>query len=483
MTDLLELIWRFLRVQPLENFLGLLPWHLIAVLAGLGLLGGFGLHFLIGYVFRFYRRGPRLAWWLSSPSLIVMLLLVEVLLGAYLLGSRAGALVSVNVTEDLSDRMGRLLLQPVFGDPQITALQASEVGQGVLVTTLASAAGAEYRASLQALIVPPGVISSQGNGEGAPAQRILLQVGLRWVTAPHRTWLSPLRPHGNSSGGAGDSGEQSLPGSDESVGSGGAAATDDSGDSNAKMADDIFLPDYLASLIGELPPQAELPREDWEHVAGVRFVEGVLEPLMVEYLSYLSIALASLSGLLALLYLYLLRKVRGIGMKAVSKELVVTDATAASDASTPPQASELPGESTPAGDTWPAVAAGDAQLSQPAGVSPTPPESPDAPPTTPEHPKEAAKREKAALKDAAKKEKAAKKEAAKREKAAGIKEKKIAQKKAQKKAAAQPAGAAGAAAEEKIEMEDAPEDRVRLEDPEKAAASAAKIISGLPPRD
>ena len=483
MIDLLELIGRFLQAQPLENFLGLLPWHLMAVLAGMGILGGFGVHFLIGYVFRFYRRGARLVWWLSTPSLIVMLVLVQVLLGAYLLGSRAGALVSANLTEDLSNRMGRLLFQPMFGNPRITALQTSEVGQGVLVTTLAGSTGAEYRASLQALIVPPGAISSQGNGEGSPADRILLQVGLRWVTAPHRTWLSPLRPHGKSAGVAGNS----APGND--------SATADFSDSSAKAADDIFLPDFLASLISELPPQAELSREDWEHVAGTRYVEGVLEPVMVEYLSYLSIALASLSGLLALLYLYLLRKVRGIGMKAASRALTVTDASAQKQAQkqaqgqAPAPASELPEETVPIRPT---------ESTEP--TEPSVASSPPAEPSTaPEDSKEAEKKKKAERKEAAKKEKAAKKEAVKLEKAARKEQKKktatenIAENIAAEKAAGKAAEkeekkaanrvAAKETAKEKIEPEEAPEDRVLLEEPEKDAVSAAEIISALPSKE
>lgn len=466
MIDLLELIWRFLQAQPLENFLGLLPWHLMAVLAGMGILGGFGVHFLIGYVFHFYRRGARLAWWLSAPSLIVIMLLMQVLLGAYLLGSRAGSLVSANLTEDLSDRMGRLLLQPMFGNPRITALQTSEVGQGVLVTTLARSTGAEYRASLQALIVPPGEISSQGNGEGASADRILLQVGLRWVTAPHRTWFSPLHPAGNTPM-TGD-----LPAT-----TGDPVDSEDSsksGDFTTNGADDIFLPDFLASLISELPPQAELSREDWEHVAGTRYVEGVLEPVMVEYLSYLSIALASLSGLLALLYLYLLRKVRGIGMKAASQALAKTDASARTQQQAPAPASELPADSTSVRPTESSVVS--VASSSPAELSPAPENSEDS--------KEAEKKKKAERKEAAKKEKAAKKEALKLEKAARKEQKKKAVK---EKIAAEKEAANRVAAKETvkvtIEPEEAPEDRVLLEDPEKEPVSAAETISALPPKE
>lgn len=473
MIDLLELIWRFLQAQPLENFLGLLPWHLMAVLAGMGILGGFGVHFLIGYVFRFYRRGARLTWWLSAPSLIVMLVLVQVLLGAYLLGSRAGALVSTNLTEDISDRMGRLLLQPMFGNPRIAALQTSEVGQGVLVATLARSTGAEYRASLQALIVPPGEISSQGNGEGAYADRILLQVGLRWVTAPHRTWLSPLHPAGNTPM-TGD-----LPAT-----TGDPVDTEDSsksGDFTTNGADDIFLPDFLASLISELPPQAELSREDWEHVAGTRYVEGVLEPVMVEYLSYLSIALASLSGLLALLYLYLLRKVRGIGMKAASQALAKTDASARTrqqaQHQAPAPASEPPEDST---SVQPTESTGSSAAS---AASSPPVERPSAP-ENPEDSQEAEKKKKAERKEAARKEKVAKKDALKLEKAARKEQKKKA---AAEKITAEKEAANRIAAKETakvtIEPEEAPEDRILLEDPKKETVSAAEIISALPSKE
>ncbi|NIP73489.1 MAG: hypothetical protein GWO16_10880, partial [Gammaproteobacteria bacterium] len=80
MIDLVLLVWQFLLSQTPGALLGLVPWHLLAVLTVLSVLAAFGLHFLLGHVLRFYRRKERVARWLSVPTALVLLASVPLLL-------------------------------------------------------------------------------------------------------------------------------------------------------------------------------------------------------------------------------------------------------------------------------------------------------------------------------------------------------------------------------------------------------------------
>jgi hypothetical protein len=54
------------------------------------------------------------------------------------------------------------------------------------------------------------------------------------------------------------------------------------------------LPRYILSLVEEINGDSALQRGDWEHVAGSRFIQRVLEPLMVWQLRYLAVLVALL---------------------------------------------------------------------------------------------------------------------------------------------------------------------------------------------
>lgn len=300
MLDLITLLWQFLRAQPLTQMIALVSWHLLALLAVLGVLSAFGLHFLIGHVFGFYRRKERLARWVAWPTLLVLLVSLQVLLGSYLLGVRAEELVRANLTTGVLEQLGRLLLEPAFGTPALAVEPAEGVNKDALKTALRASSELDYRSQLVSRLVPPGELAPASDGAGPRGPDVLVQIGLRWVTEPHNVWFQPAAPSGSPPAGQPGAPPQPAPGA-------------------AQGNEPFFLPDFLISLVDELPEGTVLPRLDWEHVAGTRYVDGVLRPLMDEYLSYLATALAVLVLLLDAVYFLLLRRLKRIGQPRPAK--------------------------------------------------------------------------------------------------------------------------------------------------------------------
>ena len=66
----------------------------------------------------------------------------------------------------------------------------------------------------------------------------------------------------------------------------------------------------LASFTGEIGENDALPRDAWEHVAGTRFVEYVLQPLLTEYFVYSAVTAAALVLLIMVAYLAGLMRLR-----------------------------------------------------------------------------------------------------------------------------------------------------------------------------
>ena len=300
MIDLANLIWRFLAVQQPEGWIALVSWHLAAVLGVLGLLGGLGLHFLAGHLFGFYRRKGRLARWISIPSLLIILPSVQVVLAAYLVAVNAQELVWLNRTDPVVEKLGAHLLEPAFRNPLLFNAAEGGIQAGVLKNVLNTITEDVYREAIVAGIVPPLAAGSPEDPLGAGGA-IMLQVGLRWLTGPHGTWLTPLDP----AGGGEPAGEGERP----------------RGEPDGGL---FFLPTFMKGLIAQLPDNEALSRSQWEHIAGTRFVEGYLQPVMVEYLTYFAI-LAALLVLLADTVLFsLLRRIKRIGLPSPEK----TDDTA-----------------------------------------------------------------------------------------------------------------------------------------------------------
>lgn len=313
MIDQLTLLWRFLQLQPWMQWVTLVSWHLLAVLFVLGVLSAFGLHFLVGHVFGFYRRKGRLTRWVAWPTAVVYLVSVQALLAAYLLGVQAPELVRANLTGEVTTQLGRQLLAPAFKRPVLAAQPSADVAKAALTTALHTYSELDYRSALVAEQVPLSQFRPGADGEAGPrGPDVLVQIGLRWVTAPHSTWMGPER---RLKAGA-SQGEQPF-----------------------------FLPDFLVSLVDELPSGTVLPRLDWEHVAGTRFVEGVLRPLVEEYLVYLAGFAAALVLLIDLVYFLLMGRLKRIGQpKPAKKEAAPKPSKAASPA---PPATARPAKGAP----------------------------------------------------------------------------------------------------------------------------------------
>lgn len=341
MIDQLTLLWSFLQAQPAGQWLQLAEWHLLLVLAVLSVLGAFGLHFLIGYVFGFYRRKGKHARWLAWPTLLVLLVSLPLLLGAYLLAVRAPQLVHGNLTTRVTAELGRMLLEPAFQAPALQGVHPDEVPKAAIKAALRESAELSYRQRLETFLVDPQALAAAAGPDAhASGPQVMVQMGLRWVTSPHNTWFAPVRR-----------GDQA-----------------DTGDTDEQP---FFLPDFLLSLIDELPEGTALPRLDWEHVAGTRFVEGVLRPLTMEYMAYVALGLTLAVLLADGLYFLLMARLKRIGQPR------------------PPKPAK-PGKALPAAKAPPPARPPDATASVPAAQPPPPaPPAAGSTPATPAAPSEA----------------------------------------------------------------------------------------------
>ena len=105
-------------------------------------------------------------------------------------------------------------------------------------------------------------------GEGASPELLLL--ALRWAAEDHEDWPP----------GAEEEAARAL-----DSGAGGAGT-----DSDAKPV----LSLYILSLVAEIGGDLDMARTDWAHVAGNRFIQRVLSPLMVWQVRYLALVLLTL---------------------------------------------------------------------------------------------------------------------------------------------------------------------------------------------
>ncbi len=306
MIDLILLLWYFLAAQPPERLGAMLPWHLLALLASLGLLSAFGIHFLMGHVAGFYRRRERIARWVSLPSLLMLLISVQLLLGAYLLGIHGSRLVSLNQTDSVVNTLGANLLEPAFENPALAGASQGEIAKSHLKAAFKASTENRYREALAKKIVPPEKLTpsaqaggGKGNRQRYPlGERILVQVGMRWITAPHETWWAPLNPGGAEKRKAERHGEP---------------------EAKADQGNGFFLPVFLGGLLGDLTDDVKLSRANWEHVAGTRFVEEYLQPVMMEYLAYFAMALALAVLLIDMLFFLALGRIKRIGLPKAEK--------------------------------------------------------------------------------------------------------------------------------------------------------------------
>lgn len=279
------LAWRFVLDHPATPYLVPVPWHLLAVLIVLGLLAAAGLHHLLGYTYGFYRVPAGIAPWLALPSLAVLLVSVQVLLGIYLLTALAPDVarfaLNAPAAKSSAAQIGNMLLSPAYGRQTAGEPEGGGINKAGLRRALYAYSQKElrdgFRKQLQAaqaqlegasITAPEG--ASATAPQGAAASPELLLLALRWAAEDHEDW---------------------PPGTEEE-----AARALDSGGGGAGTAADAkpVLSLYILSLVAEIGGDLDMARTDWAHVAGNRFIQRVLGPLMVWQVRYLALMLLAL---------------------------------------------------------------------------------------------------------------------------------------------------------------------------------------------
>ncbi len=283
----LTLVWRFLVNHPQTGYLFPISWHLMVVLAVLGLLAAAGLHHVIGYTYGFYRLGERFAAWLALPSLVVLTVTVAVLLGAYLAAANAQELVRQAVASRAgtlaAEKIGFALINPAFTQTELDAGSEGGITRGALSQALVSMPVEtllEQVAHELSLLGRGATLVSEARpaDEGEPTVEFP-------VEEPPRPALELVRL---AQTWAGDPAQ------------GGGA------DGHPGTVEEGSLSRLLLELISEISVGTPLTAEEWASVAGHRFVGQVLVPEMlwqVRNLAVLGIILVFAGNLL---YFYLL---------------------------------------------------------------------------------------------------------------------------------------------------------------------------------
>jgi hypothetical protein len=291
MFDSLDLAGRLLEAFPPQRYLQLLPWHLTAILIGLSVLASFGLHHLIGDTFRFYSAGGRRRPILAACTLAVLLGSMLALLLAYGLRTQAEALIRPALAPENAvppaSVLGSILLDPPFKDAALG--QETHIAKARLSAVIGAKHDEDYRDALKPFAVKPdkfvlaappiatapsalapSLSQAPPQAAGAPPapvftrpedliSGIVAQIGLRWMLDAKQTWPEAMPA------GAGSSADRPL-----------------------------SLPELTLALIDEIQDGAVLDRLDWEHVAGTRFVQVVLHPVLLELIGRWAALLAVL---------------------------------------------------------------------------------------------------------------------------------------------------------------------------------------------
>ncbi len=362
--------WSFLLDRSPEPYLVPAPWHLLLVLFVLGLLAAAGLHHLAGFTYGLYRIRSRATPWLALPTLAVLLISLQVLLAAYLLGSQGGAVVRVALSTSATApsvlRIGRLLLEPAFAD---AGPEPMEVEVDQLRRSLTALSADDFRGRLrrrldstrEALSELAAQRARERNEGLAPEQPAdppraepsphLEALALRWAIDPGQSWPvhPPLPsqgapaerepPHdgrqptpevgaGNGAGndpgnGAENAGQGTAQSAVENAAGGGldSAGEPPAGDPapprpqasgpERETGERTFpLSRFVASLVAEIRPGMALARRDWEDIAGHRFFQWVLEPELVRQVRQTALLAAAVVVAVNFLYFFLLIQLR-----------------------------------------------------------------------------------------------------------------------------------------------------------------------------
>lgn len=355
--------WKLLTGLGPDQAQLLAEWHLLALLGGLGLLAAFGLHWLVGHVFRFYRRGEKRLWYVAALTLPVLVVSVGVWLASYLLGTGADRLAAGltrppgEAAPRLSEALGEALLAPALGElpaaprgPQPApeaapapeaqpAPQTPDAEDGDTPEAQAAPEGdaeADAGAGEEGAPAPdaePGTQGPADGGDAAPgpqnappgtgqgggppragdaitleelaealeamspetlreafsepsdarpdgaAQATVLAIALEWIGDPDQVW--PEWP-----------------------------VTGIPADPRTDSDTPLDPAEFVLSLVEEVGPEAALPPEDWAYIAGVRFEQRVLTPLLADRFRVAAIVVASAMAVLDVLLFWGLWRLR-----------------------------------------------------------------------------------------------------------------------------------------------------------------------------
>lgn len=267
------LSWRFLLEHPATPYIVPMPWHLLAVLAVLGLFAAGGLHHLLGHNFRFYKVPGGVAAWLSLPSFVVLLVSVQVLIGAYLIAALAPEIVRFSLGSPAAQAsampIGNMLLSPAF--PGDRADAGPEDAQGLNRAGLNRALHAyspkdlreSFRRQLQEARAKPVAISGAAEWDDKASPELFL-LTLHWAAESYEDWPPQIE---NPSSLAREYG-------------GSVGKTDTAGTPTLSRS--------ILSLVEEIGWESDLARRDWSHVAGNRFIQRVLAPQILWQVRWLA---------------------------------------------------------------------------------------------------------------------------------------------------------------------------------------------------
>jgi hypothetical protein len=286
-----SLTWRFLLDHPATPYFAPLPWHLLVVLVVLGLLAAGGLHHLLGHRFHFYRRPGGTAGWLALPSFALLLVSVQVLIGIYLMAALAPDMVRFALASPAARAsampIGNMLLAPAFaGGGGDTPQELNRAGLNrALHAQSPKELRANYRRKLDEARAQPVSIGEAPDWDQSASPELLM-LALHWAAEDYQDWPPEM------------AGKRSL------------AREYGEGRGIGEKADGPTLSRSILSLVEEIGWESDMARRDWAHVAGNRFVQRVLGPMMVWQVRWL--AVVSLIMLLAanLGALYLLAQLK-----------------------------------------------------------------------------------------------------------------------------------------------------------------------------
>ena len=230
------LTWRFLLETTSNPLVVPVSWHLVAVLAVLGVLGGLGLQHLFQIRFRFYEVHGKNDPVVAYISLVVLWGALFVMLSSYVVATHGEKLIQENLrtptAQATASRLGQILFLPVFGPPPEDTTNVSPGSRAQLEHLLDEVSPETYRSFYQQIIgethseiskldaaknsevekgLPPPRSAAEVLPEGPPVDHnniekgepslFLIALALAWVTDPDQVLPESLAPEVNDSTG------------------------------------------------------------------------------------------------------------------------------------------------------------------------------------------------------------------------------------------------------------------------------------------